>query len=780
MASAIFTSLICRQQRLLTLTRSPVAIQLYTRLASTSVQQQQQQQSQNKPTDLQQLKNLKVEYQDGIAVVLFNQENSKVNTLSRGMMDEFVPLFNHLQNDDKVKGIVVMSAKPGSFIAGADINMLESAKNRDELYKISRHGQDVMNQIEQSKKPIVAAIFGSCLGGGFEVALACHYRIAMNDKRTGFGVPEVKLGLLPGAGGTQRLVQKLSLPDALDVILTGKEIKAKKAKSMGLVDAIVEPIGPGLHPVEEKNINYLRSVAVQKAKELTVQKPAKKEPGLIENIKSKIMSSSYVQNYILQQAQKKVMSQTQGLYPAPLKILDVIKQTLESGSKVGYNAEADGFADLGMTTESKALIGLFHGRTECKKNKYGKPEKEVKNIGIVGAGLMGAGIAHVSIDKGFNVILRDTTSKALSRGYSQISKGYEGYVKRKRLTNAEYDNVLSNLQCQSTFDNFEKCDMIIEAVFEDLKLKQNVLAELEQRIPEHCVFASNTSALPIHQIAANSRRPQKVIGMHYFSPVDKMELLEIVRAKQTSDDTVRSAVSVGLKQGKVVIVVGDGPGFYTTRLIMFAGSEVFDLLQEGVSPKDIDKATKNFGFPVGSATLFDEIGIDVAAHIARDMHAAFGERLTDQSMPQLFQELVANNLHGRKTGQGLYIYQKGVKGGAREINPKFTEIIKNYSKEPKEKVTMENIQWRTGLRFLNEAARCLEEKIITSPTDGDIGAVFGLGFPPMKGGPFRFIDTYGVSKIVDLMNNYRSKYGDRFTPTQLLVDMAKENKKFYS
>ncbi|CAF4906571.1 unnamed protein product, partial [Rotaria sp. Silwood1] len=772
LASAIFTSFVCRQQRLLNLTRSPVATQLYTRLASTSVQQQ----TQNKPTDLNQLKNLKVEYQDGIAVVLFNQENSKVNTLSRGMMDEFVPLFNQLQNDDKVKGIVVMSAKPGSFIAGADINMLESAKNRDELFKISRHGQDVMNQIEQSRKPIVAAISGSCLGGGFEVALACHYRIAMNDKRTGFGVPEVKLGLLPGAGGTQRLVQKLSLPDALDVILTGKEIKAKKAKSMGLVDDIVEPIGPGLQPIEEKNMDYLRSVAVQKAKELTVQKPAKKEP----DIKSKIMSSSYVRNYIFQQAQKKVMSQTQGLYPAPLKILDVIKQTLESGSKVGYNAEAEGFADLGMTTESKALISLFHGRTECKKNKYGKPEREVKNIAIVGAGLMGAGIAHVSIDKGYNVILRDVTSKAVSRGYSQITKGYQDSVKRKRITNAQYDNILSNLQCQTTFDNFEKCDMVIEAVFEDLKLKQNVLAELEQRIPEHCVFASNTSALPIHQIATKSRRPEKVIGMHYFSPVDKMELLEIVRAKQTSDDTVRSAVSVGIKQGKVVIVVGDGPGFYTTRLLMFSGSEVFNLLQEGATPKDIDKATKKFGFPVGSATLFDEVGIDVASHIAHDMHAIFGQRLADPSMPQLFRELVTNNLLGRKTGQGLYIYQAGVKGGDREINPKFIEIMKNYSKEAKEKVTMENIQWRTGLRFLNEAARCLEEKIITSPTDGDIGAVFGLGFPPMKGGPFRFMDTYGVSKIVDLMNNHRSKYGDRFTPTQLLVDMAKENKKFYS
>ncbi|CAF2065093.1 unnamed protein product [Rotaria magnacalcarata] len=775
MASSIFTTFLCRQQRFLALTRSPVTAQLYTRLASTSVPQPPQ-----TKTDLQHLKNLKVEYQDGIAVVQFSQENSKVNTLSRGMMDEFIPLFDHLQNDDKVKGIVVISAKPGSFIAGADINMLESAKSRDELFKISRNGQEIMNNIEQSRKPIVAAIAGSCLGGGFEVALACHYRIALNDKRTGFGVPEIKLGLLPGAGGTQRLVQKLSLPDALDLVLTGKEIKVKKAKSMGLVDDIVEPIGPGLQPTEQKNIDYLRSVAVQKAKDLTVRKPTKKEPGLVESIKSKIMSSSYVQNYIFQQATKKVMSQTQGLYPAPLKILDVIKQTVASGSKVGYNAEAEGFADLGMTTESKALISLFHGRTECKKNKYGKPVKEVKNVAVLGAGLMGAGIAHVSIDKGYNVILRDMTSKALSRGYTQISKGYQNYVKRKRITTAEYDNILSNLECQTTLANFGKCDMIIEAVFEDLQLKQKVLAEIEQNIPEHCVFASNTSALPIHQIAANSRRPEKVVGMHYFSPVDKMELLEIVRAKKTSDDTIRSAVSVGLKQGKVVIVVGDGPGFYTTRLLMFAGAEVFRLLQEGATPKDIDRATKKFGFPVGSATLFDEVGIDVAAHIARDMQTVFGARLGDSSMPQLFQDLVKNNLCGRKTGQGLYIYQAGVKGGDREINPKFTELIKNYSKEAKEKTTMENIQWRTSLRFLNEAARCLEEQIITSPTDGDIGAVFGLGFPPMKGGPFRFIDTYGVSNIVDLMNKHRNTYDERFAPTQLLVDMAKDNKKFYS
>jgi len=740
MASTIFKSFVCRQQYLTNLTRSSG---LWTRYASTTVQQSN--------VNLQQLKNLKVDYQDGIAVVEFNQENSKVNTLSKGIMDEFVPVFTKLENDDKVRGIVMISGKPGSFIAGADINMLESAKNREELLNISRNGQQIMNQIEHSQKPVVAAVAGSCLGGGFEVALACHYRIALNDKRTGFGVPEVKLGLLPGAGGTQRLAQKLALPDALDVILTGKELKVKKAKSLGLVDAIVEPLGPGLQTAEEKNLQYLRQVAVQKAKELAVKKPAKKQPSFLENIKSKVLANSYVQNYVFDQATKKVMSQTQGLYPAPLKILDVLKQTFQSGSKVGYNAEAEGFADLGTTTESKALISLFHGRTECKKNKYGKPEREVKNLAVIGAGLMGAGVAHVSIDKGFNVILRDTTTQALSRGYSQIAKGYQGYVKRKRITSAEYDRILANLDTQTTLDNLSKCDMVIEAVFEDLQLKQKVLAELEQRIPEHCVFASNTSALPIHQIAAKSRRPEKVIGMHYFSPVDKMELLEIVRAKQTSEDTVRSAVSVGLKQGKVVIVVGDGPGFYTTRLLMFAGAEVFRLLQEGATPKEIDKATKKFGFPVGSATLFDEVGIDVAAHIARDMQAVFGERLADKSMPNLFHQLVENNLRGRKSGQGLYVYQEGVKGGDREINPKFTELIKNYALEAKEPNTMEVIQWRTGLRFLNEAARCLEEKIITSPTDGDIGAVFGLGFPPMKGGPFRFMDTYGVSKIVDLM-----------------------------
>ncbi|CAF3656208.1 unnamed protein product [Rotaria sordida] len=727
-------------------------------------------------TDLQQLKNIKLDYEDNIAIVQLNQENSKVNTLSRKMMNEFVPVFNHLKKDDNIKGIIVISAKPGSFIAGADINMFESVKSRDELYQMSRNGQEIMNQIEQSSKPIIAAIAGSCLGGGFEVALACHYRIGMNDKRTGFGVPEVKLGLLPGAGGTQRLLKNLSLSDALDLILTGKEIKAKKAKAMGLVDILVEPIRSDVQDMEEQNIEYLRSIAIRKVKEIVVQKPTKRKFGLMENIKSIIMLNSYVRNYILSQAQAKVMSQTQGLYPAPLKILDVIQQTLENGSKVGLNAEAEAFADLAITNESKALISLFHGRTECKKNKYGKPEREIKTIAIIGAGEIGAGIAHVSIDKDFQVILYDTTSSALYHGQSQIIKSYQNYIKRNRITSTEYSRILSNLNCQTTFDNLEKCDIIIESVFEDLKLKQNILNELEQYIPEHCIFASNTYILSIHQIAANSRRPHKVIGMHYFSPVDKVELLEIIRAKQTSDNTICTAVSVGLKQGKIIIVVNDSPGFYTTRLLIFSFIEIFYLLQEGLLPNDIDKATKKFGFHIGLAILLDDFGIDMITYIVCHLKNIFGERLVNSSVIELLQIFVKNNLLGKKSGQGLYIYSND---GNKKINPKCKELLRNSLTQTKDIPKIETIQWRISLRILNEAARCLEENVISSPTDGDIGAVFGFGFPPMKGGPFRFMDTYGTSNIVDLMNNYQLEYGDRFAPTQLLIDMAKENKKFY-
>lgn len=720
---------------------------------------------------------------DNIAVVKVDAKDAKVNTLSREMMPEFEKVFEEVQNNDSVKGVVVISGKTSGFIAGADINMIESCKTRDEVYNLARSGQNIFQKMEKSSKPIVSAIMGPCLGGGFEVALATHYRIAVNNSKTVVGLPEVKLGLLPGSGGTQRLPKLVSLPDALDMTLTGKFVKAKKAKSLGIVDMLVEPLGPGVAAPEDRTLQYLEQVAIGMAKQFseTGLPKAKKKP-MMKNLMETAFSYDFVRNYVFDQARGKVMGTTKGLYPAPLRILDVIKTGIEKGGEVGYEAEAQGFADLAMTDESKALINIFHGHTNCKKNHYGLPQKQPKNIAVLGAGLMGAGIASVSIDKGYNTILKDMSQQGLSRGYNQIQKTLKQSVKRKKFSQMESDKIISNLSTQLAFDNFDKVDMVIEAVFEDINLKHRVIKEVESLTSKDCVFASNTSALPIGDIAKASSRPDKVIGMHYFSPVEKMELLEIITTPQTSKDTVSAAVQVGLKQGKVVIVVKDGPGFYTTRILSVASAELFNLFQEGVEPKEVDKASKAFGFPVGNATLLDEVGIDVADHIAKFLSKELGESASSRAGIQILEGLVANGFCGRKTGKGVYLYEEGVKGSDRQVNPGFYDIINKFKIPPPSGVTndTETIQWRLAAKFINESVLCLQEGILSNPTEGDIGAIFGLGFPPSKGGPFKFCDIYGADRIVAKLQEFEQIFGKSFRPCDLLMEYAKDpSKKFY-
>jgi len=700
---------------------------------------------------------LHIKTTDGVAVVTLNTPGEKVNKLNEQLIDEFSGFLDTLETDDSLLGALLLSGKENNFIAGADIKMFKTRTTAEELSELSRTGQRILNRIENLSKPVVVGIHGSCMGGGTELALACQYRVVSDHSSTKIGLPEVKLGLLPGMGGTQRLPRLIGIQKALTYMLTGKNMYSYQAKKTGFANEVVHQ-----HAVKNAGIQAVQKLAGQKS-----HQPDKR------TATEKLLEGNPIgRAVIFNQARKKTRGQTKGNYPAPLKIIDSVEYGLKNGLEKGLKNESDLFGELAVTPESRALVQLFFAMNSAKKNPHKKSAKEVRRVGILGAGLMGSGIAEVSIDHGYAVWLKDQTIENAIKGKEAIAGNLHQKVDKRILSKFERDEKLSLIHPTDTYDGFEHMDLIIEAVFEDLNLKQSIVDEVEKTTSKNTIFASNTSSLPISDIAKNAARPKNILGMHYFSPVQKMPLLEIIKTEQTSKEVLATAYEVGLNQGKTVIVVNDGPGFYTTRILAPFMNEALLLLEEGVSIEQLDRAMKQFGFPVGPAALFDEVGIDVGAHVAEVLSDTFEQRGAKTSKKAA--ELVEAGYKGRKNEHGFYKYADGKK---KIVNQ---EIYSFFGGASRKEMDNSDIQQRLTLMMVNEAIYCLQENILLSPADGDLGAILGLGFPPFTGGPFNYADSEGAKKLVEKMNQFTEKFGNRFKPANLLVEKAESGSAFHS
>jgi 3-hydroxyacyl-CoA dehydrogenase/enoyl-CoA hydratase/3-hydroxybutyryl-CoA epimerase len=637
--------------------------------------------------------------------------------------------------------------------------MFKSRTTAEELEELSRTGHEILNRIENFAKPVVVGIHGSCMGGGTELALSCHYRIVSDHSDTKIGLPEVKLGLLPGMGGTQRLPRLIGIQKSLGYMLTGKNMYSRQARTTGFADEIVHR-----HAIEMAGIK-----AVHALRNKNITHPDKR------SLAEKALEGNPVgRSIVFSQARKRTEGRTKGNYPAPPKIIDSVEYGYKNGYEKGLKNESRLFGELAVTPESRALVNLFFAMTDAKKNPWDESKKNVNKMAVLGAGLMGSGITEVSIDYGYHVWLKDQTMEQAVEGEKEIASNYREKVSKRIISGFERDEVLSKIHPITVYDRFKKIDLVIEAVFEDLNLKQKIVKEVEENTGGDCIFASNTSSLPISDIAAKAERPENIIGMHYFSPVQKMPLLEIIKTDQTADWVIGTAYDVGTNQGKTVIVVNDGPGFYTTRILAPFMNEALLLLEEGASVKQLDRAMKQFGFPVGPVALFDEVGIDVGAHVADVLSSKFQERGAKTSTKA--KELLDAGYKGRKNKKGFYRYEEESKK-KKEVNP---EIYRFFGGEERRGFDDSEIHHRMVLTMVNESVLCLEEGILESPADGDLGAILGLGFPPFLGGPFRYIDNEGAANIVNRMVSLQKDHGERFKPAALLSDTAKAGNTFHN
>lgn len=701
-----------------------------------------------------------IDNRDGILRLELDLPGEPINKISDSVSEELEGLLDEINADSTVRAVILISGKANSFIAGADIDEFVALKTREDAWQLVRGGQQLVNRLEDLDKPVVAAIHGSCLGAGLEAALACRYRVATDHATTSIGLPEIQLGIIPGSGGCQRLPRLIGLRAALDIILAGKSVSAKRAFSLGIIDELVDPVS-------------LEEVAIKAARRLADGWRPKRSIGGITSV---LMDKNPLgRKVVFSRAKKTVFDKTGGNYPAPLAALDAIEHGLRHGIAAGLEREADHFADLAVGNVSRNLVQIFFATTALNKDPGVDAEalapRPVHNMAVVGAGFMGSAIAGVAAMRAeAEVRLRDTSRDGVAKGLESSRQLLQERLKRKRITEHDYQRLERLLSGGVDWTGFDRADLVIEAVFEDLAVKHEVFRNIEAQVGRECIMASNTSTIPIARIAKAVEHPERVLGMHFFSPVEKMPLLEVIVTDKTAPWVTVTAVAFGRTMGKTVIVVQDRPGFWVNRIIGPYFNEAGRLLEEGVPIEKIDKAMTQFGFPVGPVTLLDEVGLDVALNGSKVLHEAFGERMKPRHG---LQRMIDEGRLGRKSGHGFYRYEGGKKHG---VDLAAYEII---GAPAGAQVSNEEINKRLVYAMLNEAVAALDEGVVRSARDGDLGAVFGIGFPPFRGGPLRYLDEIGAAQALETLEELSRQYGDRFAPAPRLKRMAKRDESFY-
>ena len=702
-------------------------------------------------------KTIQVDLRDHVAV--FNMNNPPVNQLSAQFRADLAEAFGEAYEDAGVKAIVITGAGK-NFIAGADITEIQHVKNKDELVSGMMEGMKFMNGIETGSKPVVAAINGNCLGGGLEIAMCCHYRVAVTG--INLGQPEVQIGLIPGAGGTQRLPRLIGLRYALEMITIGKPIKAEVAHQRGLVDEVTDP-------------ENLVDAAVKAARRFITGEL---------NVKARATRNRH--HWIPSAAEKKAMmdftkvmmaAQAKG-YIAPFKAVEAIDKGLSYDIDADLKREADLFADCAVSDVAKNLIGIFlNTRAAGKLSRIeGLVPAKIKKVAMLGGGVMGSGIVSLLLKGGFETVLWDINDEALEKGVDAVRKTFAYPIKKRKMKQADLDNMLENqLSTASSLDDLKDVDLIIEAVLENMTVKQDIWGKLEGICRPDVIFATNTSALPITEMASILGDPGRMIGLHFFNPAHRMPLLEIICAQKTFDQTLASSVSFARAIRKIPIVVNDGPGFYVSRQLGgLLGGAVY-LTADGVPGAAIETAMLDFGMPMGPATLSDLTGIDIGYHVNKTFEKRLGERYKVHPLTELIYQ---TGCYGRKTGAGYFDYS-----GDRPVpNPKVVGVVQKYLADhgvtakdmPQDEIT------DTLLALgINEAALMIEEGICDRPQDMDLAMIYGTGFPPYRGGILRFADKWGLKNVYDTLVGLEKQYGARFKPAELIKEMAEKDQKFY-